>query len=96
MQLIVIMGLILWLSYQANVSDYYTIAYRDSRNDMFPIFQVGLQKQRRLLQTENLTLEAVITMKSQRLSFVADENRRLKELLRARETISFLTVDGVF
>lgn len=63
---------------------------------MFPIFQVGLQKQRRLLQTENLTLEAVITMKSQRLSFVADENRRLKELLRARETISFLTVDGVF
>lgn len=60
-----------------------------------PIFQVGLQKQRRLLQTENLTLEAVVTMKSQRLSFMTDENRRLRELLRMRETTFFFWGGGV-
>lgn len=63
---------------------------------LFPLFtasvslnlgplQVVLLKQRRLLQAENLSLEGLVTMKARRLSLVAEENRRLRALLRERK-----------
>ncbi|XP_042855586.1 uncharacterized protein LOC122242354 isoform X1 [Penaeus japonicus] len=45
---------------------------------------VVLLKQRRLLQAENMSLEGLVAMKSRRLSLVAEENLRLKALLRDR------------
>ena len=48
-------------------------------------FQVDLEHHQRLLQGENLTLEAEVAMKTLRLSLVREDNLKLHSLLRERE-----------